>query len=230
MATNKQNPEQDQAPGQQAANQQTPAVLDTQLPKKLADLLASVTEKDLRGPATDAETLKGNVTTPGVWVHSPAVFKFSALAQRRLTKVARAASMGDIRVARVHAKFVGNSNTVLIKAADPLDLTAYPVGYYPGAAGGVVNLYTLLGPARATVETGYRQRYDVYMVPKGSPGWPGLLVDMDEPKERKKEPERKKQEPSSTDKTKGTDKMKGTNGTTGNTDTNSATKGETSST
>lgn len=185
MSTEKQKAQSEQA-------KQAPAVIDTQLPKKLADLLSGVTEKDLRGPDPTAETLKGNTTTPGVWVHSPAVFKLSALATRRLIKVARMSGMGDTQVTRVHARLVGDSNTVLIRPADPLDVTAYEVAYYPGASGGVINLYTLLGPARCTVETGYRQRHDVHLIPKGSPLWPGLLVDMDEPKDRKLEPVKKK--------------------------------------
>lgn len=178
---------------------QAPATLDAHLPKKLADLMASVTEKDLRGPNKEAETLKGTTTTPGVWVYSPATFKFSALASRRLTKCARWSGKTDTQVTRVHARFVGETNTVLIKPADPLDVTAFEVAYYSSASGGVVNLYDLLGPANSTVETGYRQRYDVHLVPKGSPLWPGLVINLGESQERKVDVKKKKGEGSAED-------------------------------
>jgi hypothetical protein len=91
-------------------------------------------------------------------------------------------------------RFVGESNVVLIKPAGELDVTAFEVGYYKGAAGGAVNLYDLLGPSRTTVQTGYRQRYDVHLVPKTSSLFPGLLIDLDDPKERKTVTRNKKQQ------------------------------------
>ncbi|HEY3368083.1 MAG TPA: hypothetical protein VGK74_23740 [Symbiobacteriaceae bacterium] len=206
------------APAQGDQPKQTPTILDAQLPKKLADLLSSVTVKDLRGPESAAETLKGNTNTPNVWVYSPAVFKFSSLAQKRLTRVARQAGMQDTQVTRVHAQLIGDSNTVLIKPADALDLTAFENPNYRGVSGGVCNLFDLLGPARCTVETGYRQKYDVHMVPQGSAFWPGLLVDLDDPRERKLLPKRKK-------KSSSTGETKSSSG-----ETKSATKDQTSST
>jgi hypothetical protein len=175
MATAKQKP-------LNALADQTP---DAPLPDKLLDLVNNATEQDLRGPQPMAETLKGNTGAPNVWVDSPATFRFSAASNRRLINVARLSGMSDNKVLRVHARFVGDSNVVLIKPAGELDMTAFEVGYYKGAAGGAVNLYDLLGPARTTVQAGYRQRYNVHLVPKTSSLFPGLLIDLDDPKERK---------------------------------------------
>lgn len=182
MTTEKRKPHEAQA-------DQTP---DTSLPDKLLELVNNATVEDLRGPQPAAETLKGNTSTPGAWGESPATIKFSAAGGRRLTKVARLAGKPDTKVTRVHARFIGNSNTILIKAADALDLTAIEVNYYKGLPGGAVNLYDLLAPANATIETRYRQRYDVHFVPKSSPLYPGLLIDLDDPKDRRLMPLRKR--------------------------------------
>lgn len=177
---------------QTAANVMADQISDMPLPDKLFELVKNATMQDLRGPQPAAETLKGNTSTPGVWVESPAVFKFTAAGGKRLTKVARLSGRADTKVLRIHARFIGASNTVLIKPAGELDLTAFEVTYPKGLPGGAVNLYDLLGPASATVQTRYRQRYDVHFVPKGSELYPGLLIDLDDPKDRRIMPVRKR--------------------------------------
>lgn len=184
MATEKQKPAQGRA-------DQTP---DLPLPDKLLELVNNATMQDLRGPQPAAETLKGNTNTPGAWCESPAVFKFNAAGGRRLIRIARLDGKADTKVPRIHARFIGTANTILIKAADALDLTAFEVTYPKGLPGGAVNLYDLLGPAGATVETRYRQLYDVHFVPKSSPLYPGLLIDLEDPKDRRLMPKRKKKQ------------------------------------
>jgi hypothetical protein len=65
-----------------------------------------------------------------------------------------------------------------------------------------INLISLLGDAGETVETGYRERFEAAYVPKGSPLWPGLVIDLSQPKERRQEPTTKKSNTQS-DNTKG---------------------------
>ncbi|HEY3365777.1 MAG TPA: hypothetical protein VGK74_12040, partial [Symbiobacteriaceae bacterium] len=127
------------------------------------------------------------------WVHAPAVVQLSALAYTRLGNVAAMAGLKVKVVPKVQAKIIGKAKVLLLRAAADTDRTAYEVHRYTRSAGGWVNLFELLGSYGLTVETGYRERFDVLYVPKGSPLWPGLMIDLGAPTERRLEPKKKKQ-------------------------------------
>lgn len=157
------------------------------LSKRVLDLLLTATEADLIYAEPQAETVKGTAKPPGGWMHAPAYLQLFALADRRLTTLARASGMSATRVAKVQASLIGDSRLLLLRPAGSQDLTAFPVIRYARRSGAWVNLYDLLGPKGITVESGYRVRFDIAYVPKESLLRPGLVIDLDQPKERRLE-------------------------------------------
>lgn len=190
---------------QEAQDQQAAAaaVVEEVINKSVLDLVMNTTEDDLVGPDETAEAIKGNAKPATGWLHAPAVFEFSAVAYKRLQKVAEWAGMKHLDIPKIQAKFIGKSKVLVIKPANESDRTAYDVQRHSGKANALVNLFALLGTHGLTEPTGYRERFDVIYVPKGSPHWPGLLIDLGAPKERREEPQpKKKPKPSSAEKTK----------------------------
>lgn len=155
--------------------------------QSLADLLMNATESDLVGKDVDVEVRKGNTVPAAVWIGAPAQWRFSALSYRRLLKVAEWMGMQVKELNGIQAQVIGNSKVVLIRPAMENDRTAYPLGRYKGSSGAAVNLAELLGAHGLFVETGYREKFDVYYVPRESALWPGLVVDLGQPKARVKE-------------------------------------------
>lgn len=162
------------------------------LPQQLLDLLAKSNLYDLRGPVPDAEVQKGNALPASVLVTGPAMFEFSALADDRLNTVGEDAGLTEKEVTRFSAEMIGNSKTMLIKASPGGNRTVFEVRRDKDGGGCTANLYELLGPRRLTVASGWRERFDVFSVPKGHPYWPGLLIDLSSPTERFKAPARTK--------------------------------------
>ena len=124
-----------------------------------------------------------------------------AACDRRLTKVVGWAGLNIKRVERVLPSLVRGTELLVIQAAATDDLTAFAVNRYTGSSSIWVNLIDLLSNAGLTVETGYRARYEVAYVPKGSPLWPGLVIDLSQSKERRVESGYKKDEAGSTEAT-----------------------------
>lgn len=162
--------------------------------KHIADLLLKAKESDLKGPTHDLEIAKGNAKPPTAWVAAPGKLELSALADKRLTRIASWAGMPVKLVPRVHARIVGESKLLLLKPAPDSDRTATPVARYEGNSGSQLNLYDLLASHGLTVATGFRERFDVFYVPQGSDLWPGLVIDLGAVKERRAVPGKKKAE------------------------------------
>ncbi|HEY3367188.1 MAG TPA: hypothetical protein VGK74_19200 [Symbiobacteriaceae bacterium] len=175
------------------------AALDEVIKKRVMDLVMNATEDDLQGPDQSAEPAKGNTLEATCWVHGPAVVQLSALSYTRLRKIAELDRLKVKDVPKVTAKFIGDTKVLIIRAAAETDRTAYEVHRYKRTAGGWFNLFELLGSHGLTVESGYRERFDVLYVPKGSPLWPGLLIDLGAPKERRLEKKKKKSDSASTE-------------------------------
>lgn len=160
------------------------------LNRRAMEALLNTKPEDLIAANLDAEVIKGNARRSGCWIHAPGMVEFFAAADKRLTRVADWTTMEVKRVERVHANLVKGTKLVIIKPAPAEDLTAIPVNRYGYSA--TFNLITLLGEAGLTVETGYRERYEVAYIPKESPLWPGLVIDLSQIKERRLEPHAKK--------------------------------------
>jgi hypothetical protein len=167
------------------------AAKDVVLNKSALDALMNTKPEDLIAPDSDAEVIKGRAKRSGCWAHSPAMLDLFAAADKRLTRVANWAGMNVKRVEKVHARLIPGTKLVIIKAAPVEDLTAIPVNRYGTAV--TINLISLLAEHGLTVETGYRERYDVAYIPRESPHWPGLVIDLTDVKERRLESESKKE-------------------------------------
>ncbi|MDF2629831.1 MAG: hypothetical protein K0R39_3662 [Symbiobacteriaceae bacterium] len=162
------------------------------LPQHILDLLTHASLSDLRGPATEAEAQKGTTGPATALVTGPARFLLSALADDRLNKVGTQAGLTEKQVTRLSAEFIGDSKVLLLRAVEGGNRTVFEVRRPRNESGCRFNLFKLLGPARMTVASGWRERYDVFSVPQGNKFWPGLLIDLGHPKERSKAPVPKK--------------------------------------
>lgn len=157
------------------------------LSRTTLETLLHVSPEDLIERNPDREVIKGTAYHSGGWQHAPAQWELFAAADKRLTRVANWAGLNTKRVERVHARLVKGTKLLIIQAASPDDLTAFPVIRYGGSSSIWINLIELLSETGLTVETGYRERYDVAYVPKGSPLWPGLVIDLSQSQERRME-------------------------------------------
>ena len=154
------------------------------LQKSALDALMNTKPEDLIGPDEDPEVIKGNARRSGCWVHSPAMVDLFAAADKRLTRVAAWADIKVKRVERVHARLVPGTKLVVLKGARADDLSALPVNRNGTTV--TINLITLLSENGLTIETGYRERFEIAYIPKESPLWPGLFFDLGDAKERRK--------------------------------------------
>lgn len=176
------------------------------LSRKVLETLLKVKPEDLISPDAEAEVIKGNANRSGCWVHAPAMMEFFAAADKRLTRVANWSGMHVNQVEKVQAQLIKGTKLIIIKPAPVDDLTAIPINRYANAA--MFNLVTLLAETGLKVQTGYRERFDVAYVPKESPLWPALLIDMGKLKERRMQPVSKKEESGQQSQAKGTAKQK----------------------
>lgn len=158
--------------------------------KSALDALMNTQPEELIAPDAEGEVIKGKARPSGCWARSPALFEFCAAADKRLSLTGKWAGFEAKRIQKVQARLVPGARVVTIKPASVDDLTAIPVHRY--GSGATINLVSLLGQHELKVETGWRERYDVAFIPKGSPHWPGLFIDLNAVKERRKESEPKK--------------------------------------
>lgn len=165
--------------------------------KSALDALMNTRPEDLIAPDEEGEVIKGNARRSGCWLHSPALLDLFAAADKRLSLVGKWAGIEAKLIPKVQVRLIPGTRVVTIKAAHADDLTAIPVHRYGSAV--TINLISLLGEHDLKVEAGWRERYDVAFIPKGSPHWPGLFIDLNDVKERRQEsePKKAKGEPSS---------------------------------
>lgn len=167
------------------------AALDEIIDPSVADLLKKVRPEDLVGTTPDAEVPKTTALPPTAWLESPGGLKLLAAAYTRLV---RSAGPGVKHVLRVHAHFVKGTKLLVIRPAADNDLTAYEVRRYRSSAGAAVNLSRLLLEHKTAVETGWKERFEVAYIPKGSPLGAGLFINLDAVKERTRTSKKKDDE------------------------------------
>ena len=131
-------------------------------------------------PRRQAEIVKGNANPAGCWMHSPARVELNAMADRRLTKAAGLGPDGvQVRqVDRVHLDLIPGTKVIAIRYASSNDETATKVNRYPGTYGASINMIDLLGDQGLTVDRGYKEYYAVFMIPEGSPFYPGIGINL----------------------------------------------------
>lgn len=140
-----------------------------------------------------AETLRANQYRSGGWLHSPAYLELFANTDRRLTKIAN--DLGDPCefVERVQALRIKGTKLVYIWPTDKEDPDGIEV---KRRKTGYINLITLLGPANLSVETGYRQRYEITFSQPEDHVYPALKIDLGRVLERRKDSDSKSSPPS----------------------------------
>jgi len=167
----------------------------TETPRKSAlDALLNPNFADIIEPNPDREVVKGKARPANVVIHGPAQLEFSAISDNRLTRCAGPEHLEAKKVQRVYPKYLKSGKVIIIKPAPKTDLDATPVNRYPGASGAWINVITMLSEAGMTVESGWRERYDVGIIPKESPFFPGLYIDLGKRKERRLEPKKLSEE------------------------------------
>jgi hypothetical protein len=166
-------------------DEQVAAGMDDVLDQSVLEALQNVRPEDLIGPDHQAEALKGNANPSGCWIYGPAMIEGNAQADKRFSKDAELDGNPTTKVEKAVLKLIPGTKLLVIKHAKANDLTATDVNRYTGASGFWINAFNLLGPAGLTVESGYRVRYDVAYIPKSSPLWPGLIINLGKPKERR---------------------------------------------
>lgn len=136
-----------------------------------------------------AEFRKGTEVDASVWVHGPAQFQFLALADRRLTNSANSMRLENTPteyVERLHARLIPNTSYMVVRPAPNGDLSATEVKRYDASNGAWANFINLLGPTQFRVEFGWKERYAVAYIPKGSPLGYGVVIDLRAPLERRR--------------------------------------------
>lgn len=167
------------------------AAKENVLNKKSMEALLNAKPEDLISADSEAEIIKGRARQSGCWIHSPANVSLFAAAEKRLTQVAIWGGKDVKRVEKVYARLLPGTKLIIITPAPLEDLTAYPVNRHGSQT--TFNLIDLLGEHGLTVETGYRERYDVAYVPKESALWPALVIDLGQVKERRLLPTTRKE-------------------------------------
>jgi hypothetical protein len=171
------------------------AVLEEVLAQSTRDVLMGATPKDLVRANPDAEVRKGTERPSTAWIHGPGNLEFLAVADKRFTRVAKWMNLSINKVSRIEATLVKGSKVLILKPAPETDRTAFEVTRYSGKAGGWVNLWQLLAEAGLTVDSAYKERYELNYIPQDSPLWPGLVIDLGlPPKERRQESVKKASE------------------------------------
>ncbi|MDB4897902.1 MAG: hypothetical protein JWN15_4164 [Firmicutes bacterium] len=141
--------------------------------------LSHVTEDDLIWNDPETEVVKGNQYHSDLWVHGPANIELMASAYKMLLKTNKSLTnqVAKVRVARVR-----DTKYIIIKPTSPTDPNGIEVKQYQSSAW--INAITVLGPAKLTVRTGYRERFVVENAPDDFPGAPCLLVHLGKRVER----------------------------------------------
>lgn len=163
------------------------AAMKEVLSKSVMDIFLNLKPEDILAPDPDAEIIKGNAHQPAAWAHAPAHYEFNAASDNRLLRCAKLAGIPGNQVQRVHANLIRGTDMVVVRPADPNDTTALPVNRYAGNTSAWVNLITLLAQYGLTIDTGYKELYYTMYVPKGSPLWPGIFMNVGKYVKRRKE-------------------------------------------
>ena len=165
--------EKEQAPGEEVLHQNVLEALKNLSPDQLVTI------------NPDTEVVKGKAYRSAAWLHGPAHLELLAMADKRLTKVANQGGNSINRVVKVKSYLVKGTKLLILKAAPADDLTAIPVNRYAGASSAWINLIDLLAQEGLTVDSNWKELYEVAFIPKSSPLWPGLLVDLSQKKDRR---------------------------------------------
>jgi len=175
----------------QAAREAMDRAMKEVLNRNPFDVLRNLSPDQIIPANPKAEIIKGTANPAGGWLHSPGHFEGFAATDERLTNVSALAGMPVTQVEKVLAFLIKGTKIVVIKPTYSNDPTGIPVTRTAGASSVWINLITLLAEPRLTVPTGYRVRYEVAYVPEGSPLWPGICLDLDSPKERRRKSPKK---------------------------------------
>ena len=181
-----------------AAIDQAAAQMEEILDQAILDVLNKTTPDQLIGVDPAKDLPKGTAYPASTWIHGPGHVELLAMADERLTRVANMKlAEGEAQVNRVEkviAKLVPGTKILTLRPAPAEDMTAVPVTRYEGQSGAWINLFALLKSANLTVDSGYREMYLVHYMPKSSPLWPALMIDLGARKDRRLEPSRKKKQ------------------------------------
>jgi hypothetical protein len=139
--------------------------------------LAGVTEDDLIWNDPEVEVVKGNQYHCDSWVHAPANIELLSSAYKLLLKTSKTTAVAKVRVARVKG-----TKYIIIKATDPNDPNGIEVKLKESSA--FINAVSVLGPARLSVRSGYKDRFVVELAPDDFPGAPALLIHLGKRVER----------------------------------------------
>lgn len=168
-------------PSKEEIEQIAAAVQEEVIDSSLTDLLRNAKPEDLVGTTPGAEVRKTTALPSSCWIFSPGNTNLLSVAYGRLVRTAGA----NVKyVDRVYARFVKGTKILVILPAPPTDLTAYEVKRYK-TSGAWVNLSGLLMEHRLTVEPGWKERYAVSYIPKGSPLGKGIFINLGEVQERR---------------------------------------------
>lgn len=152
----------------------------------------------------DTHVVKGRQYASDVWVIGPAQIELMASAYHKLVKLAETPG-GEVRhVAKVRVGRVKGSKNILIRPTTDID----PDGLELKKVGSDwwVNAITILGPAKLTVQTGYRERFTVTEASEEVSAAPALQFNMGKPAARKVVSRKKAAQAASGTSTSGTAK------------------------
>jgi hypothetical protein len=170
------------------------------LDQTVVDFLNNVTPDQLIGADSTQELQKGTAYPASAWLHGPGHLELLAMADQRLTRVEnmKRANEAEATQAQVHqvdkviAKLVPGTKMLILRSAPAEDKTAVPVKRYKRGSSAWINLFKLLKTAKPTVDSGYRELYEVNYVPKSSPLWPALMINLGDRRDRRLKPKRSK--------------------------------------
>jgi hypothetical protein len=171
-------------------------IVEEIMDQSVMDALNKVTREQLLGPDPDAEAIMGTAYSSSAWIHGPGNVEFLAVADDRLTRIEnieREQKQLPLvnRVDRLIGRIVPGTKLLALIAAPDTDLTATEVKRYDGDSSAWANYSELLASRKLGVDSGYRQLYHVAYVPKTSPLWPALVIDLSKPRERRQSKRKK---------------------------------------
>ena len=158
------------------------------LKRSMYDALMNTTWDQTISDEQYAEFRKGNEVEACVWLHGPAQLQVLALADRRLTNAANTMNLEKTPleyVEKVHGRLIPGTPYFVIRPARKGDLSATKVKRYESDSSAWVNFINVLGPTQFRVESGWKERFAVANIPKGSPLGDGIVIDLSAPLERR---------------------------------------------
>jgi hypothetical protein len=156
------------------------------------DAVLNVDPNNLITAEPDPDLKKGNAKGSAGWMHGPGNFEMFSIAVRRLVKVSNDQGIQGNRVERVQVFVIPNTKIMVIKGAPANDHTAVEVTRYKGSNSLWINCFNALAKAGLTVDSGWKELYNVVYLPKASPLYPGLGINLDDRRDRQAEPIPKK--------------------------------------